>query len=170
MRAASRWPLPPPGAAVVRRRRAGPRAEARHRRDPRRVQELHVRRVLQEVLEQEPGPGALPGALQDLIKLAAGAHDLLRKGWDCLFGCSSSTYVLQIRSRLFCCLSLQTVASRSKKGVLVVTIARFRTRFILEAERSVGIHRIHTRTSSVTCGYQIHVVSRTILKIRIHEI
>ena len=24
MRAASRWPLPPPGAAVVRRRRAGP--------------------------------------------------------------------------------------------------------------------------------------------------
>ena len=91
VRAASRWPLPPPGTAVVRRRRAGPHAEARHRRDPRRVQELHVRRVLQEVLEQEPGPGALLGALQDLA--ASGPKPFFfRKVWLFVFN------VLQIRS------------------------------------------------------------------------
>jgi hypothetical protein len=62
-----------PGAHVrgvvpvpVQPRRARPRAEARHRGHPGRVQELHVRQVLRQVLEQEPGPGALPRALQNL--------------------------------------------------------------------------------------------------------
>jgi len=41
-----------------------PRGGARPRWGRARVPELHLRRVLQEVLEQEPGAGALPGAFQ----------------------------------------------------------------------------------------------------------
>ncbi|XP_024311889.1 flavanone 3-dioxygenase 2 isoform X1 [Brachypodium distachyon] len=48
----------------VQQRRDRPRGEARRRRGRARVPELHLRRVLQQVLEQEPRPGALPGALQ----------------------------------------------------------------------------------------------------------
>lgn len=48
----------------VQQRGARPGQEAHHRRLAGGVPELHLRRVLQEVLEQEPGPGALPRALQ----------------------------------------------------------------------------------------------------------
>jgi len=48
----------------VQQRGDQPRGGARRRRGRARVPELHLRRVLQEVLEQEPGPGALPGAFQ----------------------------------------------------------------------------------------------------------
>ena len=41
-----------------------PRGGARPRWGRARVPELHLRRVLQEVLDQEPGPGALPGGFQ----------------------------------------------------------------------------------------------------------
>ena len=50
----------------LQRRAHRPRRQARHRRHAGRVQGLHLRRVLRQVLEQEPGPGALPRALQDL--------------------------------------------------------------------------------------------------------
>ena len=58
----------------VQPRRARPREEARHGGHPGRVQELHVRRVLQEVLEQEPGPRALPGAVQNLASRRCGGR------------------------------------------------------------------------------------------------
>ncbi len=48
----------------VQQRGDQPGEEARRGRGRARVPELHLRRVLQEVLEQEPGPGALPRALQ----------------------------------------------------------------------------------------------------------
>lgn len=48
----------------VQQRGDQPRGGAGQRRGRARVPELHIRRVLQEVLEQEPGPGALPGAFQ----------------------------------------------------------------------------------------------------------
>ena len=48
----------------VQQRGDQPGGGARPRRGRARVPELHLRRVLQQVLEQEPGPGALPGALQ----------------------------------------------------------------------------------------------------------
>lgn len=47
---------------AVQQRGDQARGGARPRRGRDHVPELHLRRVLQQVLEQEPGPGALPRA------------------------------------------------------------------------------------------------------------
>jgi hypothetical protein len=69
----------------LQRRAHRPRRQAPHRRHARRLQGLHLRRVLRQVLEQEPGPGALPRALQD--------PDLLGVFWMLLFHFSFSVLV-----------------------------------------------------------------------------
>jgi hypothetical protein len=55
----------------LQRRRPRPRSKAHQRGLSGRLQGLHIRRVLQQVLEQEPGPRTLLGTLQNLAPLRA---------------------------------------------------------------------------------------------------